>query len=101
VFRVEQDEEEGGKPAHYLPNTSGNPDEEPLLTVPFLRKFLYYCKSKFGKQTLSQEAFEEISQFYVEVRNAAAIGTIDPRTRHAPNPCRELDKQPSFSSSGC
>lgn len=81
LCRVEQDEEEGGKPPHYMPNTSGKSDEDPRLTVAFLRKFLYYCKSKYGKQTLSQEAFEEISQFYVEVRNAAAIGTIDPRTR--------------------
>lgn len=79
--RVEQDEEEGGKPPHYMPNTSGKADEDPRLTVAFLRKFLYYCKSKFGKQNLSQEAFEEISQFYVDVRTAASIGTIDPRTR--------------------
>jgi DNA replicative helicase MCM subunit Mcm2 (Cdc46/Mcm family) len=54
-----------------------------LLTVPFLRKFIYYCKSKFAKQQVTQEAFEEISQFYVEVRQAAATGIVDPRFRFA------------------
>jgi DNA replication licensing factor MCM3 len=82
--RVEQDEEEGGQPVRYLHNQSKNGAKgDPLLTVSFLRKFLLYCKSKYGKQTLTQDAFEEISQFYVEVRTAASIGAIDPRSRCA------------------
>ena len=54
-----------------------------MLTVPFLRKFLYYAKTKHAKQQLTQEAFEDISSFYVEVRQAAATGVVDPRFRCA------------------
>jgi MCM AAA-lid domain len=83
----EQDEEEAGEQPRYLKqgliNSEDSADEGRMLTVPFLRKFLYYCKTKFAKQTLTQDAFEEISQFYVEVRQAAATGIVDPRFRCA------------------
>jgi hypothetical protein len=83
---MELDEEESEEPARFAKQSAlmskGNPGgDNRVLTVPFLRKYLYYCKTKFSKQQLTQEAFEEISQFYVEVRQAAATGVVDPRFR--------------------
>lgn len=65
--------------------TGATESEDQLLTVAFLRKYVHYAKAKFGKQLLTQEAFEEISNFYVEVRHAAASGTVDPRFRYGEN----------------
>lgn len=79
--RLEQDEDEGGEPPRYLSGSGASDSEEQLLTVAFLRKYIFYCKTKFGKQLLTQDAFEEISQFYVEVRQLAASGVVDPRFR--------------------
>ena len=89
---MEQDEVEGEEPPRWAtvaaPATAGGgaataADALSVLTVPFLRKYLYYSKTKFAKQQLTQEAFEDISQFYVEVRQAAATGAVDPRFRCA------------------
>ena len=87
--RFELDEAEGEEPARYVKQKGhgmGKGDSDArVLTVPFLRKFIYYGKTKFVKQQLTQEAFEEISQFYVEVRQAAATGVVDPRFRCGPS----------------
>ena len=91
---MEQDEEEGEEPPRYAKAAAagvatGADGDARVLTVPFLRKYLYYAKTKYAKQQLSQEAFDEISQFYVEVRQAAATGVVDPRFRCAawPSAC--------------
>jgi hypothetical protein len=85
--RFEQDEAEGEEPPRYTKQNAGLHGDAAshmrILTVPFLRKFIYYSKTKFCKQQLTQDAFEEISQFYVEVRQAAATGVVDPRFRCA------------------
>jgi DNA replicative helicase MCM subunit Mcm2 (Cdc46/Mcm family) len=85
---MELDEEESEEPQRFakqnaLMGSAAADGDSRVLTVPFLRKYLYYCKTKFSKQQLTQEAFEEISQFYVEVRQAAATGVVDPRFRCA------------------
>ena len=101
MCRLEEDEEDGEAPPQYVKHNDAlhgsHALDAKILSVPFLRKFIYYAKSKFAKQELTQEAFEEISHFYVEIRQAAATGVVDPRDRYAPQSHKELSSN-SFKS---